>query len=269
MSAATPEPSQKSTTIKNSNNEIIPGPTKDIYIEMELHVKNETPDESGAELLEKVREWVHKQPAYIEKPEYWNIHLSDKHLYRFCRARQFKFDKICSMINDYFTWRNTHLPDRIRWRDVMDQCVTGKVRIADEPDRFGRPILILHNEYENSTDYPNMLKHTLWNIEKATRIMDASPDNISRYVIIMNMSNFSYSNQPPMSVAREVANALGNSYPERMGTVLILHAPWLFRAFYAALTVVLDKRTLAKVVFVKSDAADIEQIIGFFLGPDW
>eukprot|EP00461_Guttulinopsis_vulgaris_P007457 UN07506 len=81
------------------------------------------------------------------------------------------------------------------------------------------------------------------------------------------MSNFSYSSQPPMSVSNEVAKALGDNFPERLGLVVILNAPWLFRGFYTLMTAILNQRTKSKIHFVKE--GEYKDKLPFLLGDNW
>lgn len=240
---------------------------KTLIVDEQVHVYDEIPDEAGQAIATEIKTWLSTHEEYNkEENAYLHARMTDAQIYRFCRARQFKTPKVQEMIEEYFAWCARVRPDQIRFRDIALQAETGKVSVRGK-DRFGRTVMVLHNEYENSQDHAANIKHMIWNLDKAVRDMNNAQPGPSRYVVVLQMSGFSYFNQPPMHVAKEIANALGNAYPERLGNVFIFNAPWLFRAFYTALTVVLDERTKKKIHFVKEN--EYEDKLSFFLGENW
>eukprot|EP00461_Guttulinopsis_vulgaris_P001981 UN01982 len=257
---------------------------KDLVIDSQLHIYNEIPDENAQKQIEELKLWLDKTPTtgpdgndgtvenneeypprvYRENKAYLDNRIfNDKQLMRFLRARQFNMTNTKAMIADYAQWCVENHPESITFDSVAKEAETGKVSIRGK-DKFGRPVIVFHNEFENSTDYDNMNRHLLFNLEYAVSQLEG---DVSHYVFILNMSNFSYFKCPPIDNSKKAAAAFANIYPELMGFVAVINAPWSFRAFYTAMTVILDQRTKSKIHFIKED--EYADKLSFFLGDNW
>lgn len=57
-------------------------------------------------------------------------------------------------------------------------------------------------------------------------------------------------------LARDVAQIVGDHYPERLGVLIIIDAPWLFWAFWKLLTPFIAPNTVRKVEFSESNPTE-------------
>ena len=63
-------------------------------------------------------------------------------------------------------------------------------------DRWGRPVVVFDSAVQNTKDVNGQMKFLAWSLELATRMM---PDSIDKYLVFMNLENFSFWNCPSMS----------------------------------------------------------------------
>jgi len=75
-------------------------------------------------------------------------------------------------------------------------------------------------------------------------------------VVIMDFEGYSMLNAPPMKTSRATLSILQDHYPERLHQFVLLNSPWLFHAFFKAISPFIDPVTKAKITFVKGSAAE-------------
>jgi len=115
-------------------------------------------------------------------------------------------------------------------------------------------VLLLRPGRENSkNDHNGNLKHLVYQLERAVRCMDEE-SGVGKMTVILDLHNYSTSNAPPMRTSRATLDILQNHYPERLSKFVIVHAPWLFYAFFKVISPFIDKVTASKVVFIKDNA---------------
>jgi hypothetical protein len=243
----------------------------ELVIDSQMHIYNETPDENGSELLTQVTDWLHGLEIYQQNQEHFDVFYTAPQLYRFCRARQFKFEKIKEMILENIKWRlEDGKPSMLRYADLQIHAATGKTHLRQNRDQYGRPVIVLHNKYNHSTEFEIGAQLTFYTLEKSVREMNFNNRGPSRHVVFLNMEGFSYMSQPPMSIAKKVGYAISSGYPETLGAAIIYDYPWTFKAFYKAIaSIMLDDRTKSKIFFISKDDKDRDGKFEFLLGPNW
>lgn len=185
-------------------------------------------------------------PPYKDNAEI-SSQYSDDDIIRFLRARNFVIADATHMIKEECEWRSKFKPHEIRADDIEGESVTGKSRIADYPDKHGRPVIIMHPLYENTKNYDKQLQLLAWQLERCNKLMDG---NVGRYAVVMKMEGVTMFNGPPTSVSKEVAKCLTSRYPERLGTALVIGAPAYFKFMYKIISPFLDAKTKSKIKFL-------------------
>mmetsp|Transcript_39188 Transcript_39188/g.63155 ORF Transcript_39188/g.63155 Transcript_39188/m.63155 type:complete len:272 (-) Transcript_39188:88-903(-) len=189
------------------------------------------------------------QPLQENDWEFCSIYT----LKRYMVARKGDTQKALAMLLATLKWRDEFGVDKLRPELVRPNGETGKVFVCG-PDLSGQPVLLLRPGRENSkNDHNGNLKHLVYQLERAVRCMDEE-SGVGKMTVILDLHNYSTSNAPPMRTSRATLDILQNHYPERLSKFVIVHAPWLFYAFFKVISPFIDKVTASKVVFIKDNA---------------
>lgn len=190
--------------------------------------------------------------------------FTDHYLLRFCRAREFKIEDVKIMFADFIQWRNLNdvdecfikyeLPNIEEMRRMYKQAYHGT-------DREGRPLYIdcpttafpledllkITSKDELTKSYIRDYEYLLHVRFPACSAAEGDLISTSTSVIDLNgltMSMFG-------SQAREfVKLPIGISqlnYPEVMHCLIIINAPFVFKAIYAVIKGLLAEKTKKKI----------------------
>jgi hypothetical protein len=89
------------------------------------------------------------------------------------------------------------------------------------------------------------------------------PLGVESIVIIVDYSNMSLFNAPPISVSKRFLDIIGNHYPERLHSAFIVHPTWYLTLFLKILRPFMDPITAAKIRIVdlkRKKAAEAEAV---------
>ena len=148
------------------------------------------------------------------------------------------------MVMAHAAWLGTMRPADIRAAEMEGEARTGKVRLAQRPDRHGRPILVFDNSKENTWDAAANIRHLVFHLWRAVA---ALPPGVDKFCIFIHLADFSLWSSPPIAVTRETLSVLLDHFPERLGHCVLYQAPWLFSSFYSAACVFIDEKTQSKI----------------------
>ncbi|KNC50893.1 phosphatidylinositol transfer protein CSR1 [Thecamonas trahens ATCC 50062] len=79
---------------------------------------------------------------------------------------------------------------------------------------------------------------------------------VSQFAVIVDFTGSSMKNYDT-AMLRGVLQVLQTSYPERLGKMWMVNAPWVFSGVWRLVKGMLDKRTVSKIEFVGSDYKDV------------
>ena len=180
-----------------------------------------------------------------DRERYW---ASPACLLRYLRARQWKVAKALPMFKDTIEWRRSFRPEDLRPEDFYEEADTGKNYLNGWSLR-GQPCLIMTPARENYKDWQRGVRLSVFNLERALQEMDESR-GVESLILIVDNSNFSMKNSPPLKISRQVLNIVSNHYPERLGKAIMLFAPWVFSFFWNLIKPFINKVTSSKIVFL-------------------
>lgn len=182
-----------------------------------IHFKSPSHDELDSKqltTLEELKCLLEQDEIYIMSPEA-QLFCSNSQLIRFLIARNWIIKPTYDLLIGAIKWRNTRNVDKIElgWEEKMSkESETGKIYIPGY-DKFQRPVIIFDNTVQNTQSTDDQMNFLAWNLELAIKFM---PSKIDKYVILMNLSNFSFFNIPPMKVTTEtiymISQGLSNIY---------------------------------------------------------
>jgi len=200
----------------------------------------------------------------------FGMKINDRTITRYLVARNWDVTKASKLLEATLKWRESFgLKDMYagKWSTVLEnENETGKMYCRGY-DKHGHPVIYMTPQYENTHDHDGNLKHLVYNIERAVRAMDNSPnpDCDGKMALIIDYEGFSLWNAPPMKTSRETLNILQDHYPERLHRAYLLRPPMIFHGFWSMISPFIDSVTREKVKFLKSDETKlIEQILNDF-----
>lgn len=87
-----------------------------------------------------------------------------------------------------------------------------------------------------------------------------NPTGAQQVAWIVDCNNFPTHMMGPshIKMARDLIGVLSDHFPERLGALYIVRAPWLFRSFYAIVKPLLSAATAAKVKMLSS-VSDLQE----------
>ena len=217
-------------------------------------------DDLSPEQDKKVSELQIKLASELAKYPEINTKWS---LLRFCRARQFDMKKVETMLLNFIKWRDSKDMKRIASRDYKDYAhiiehhEEGRYGV----DKLGRPVIIdrvglsntkeimNHNDLETIEDYfIQMFERNIFiefplasalagkRVEQSFLVIDLKNVNIGR-LFDSKFKNF----------LKFIAVMSQDYYPEALGKMFIVNAPFLFKGVWAFVKIWLDKKTKNKI----------------------
>lgn len=97
--------------------------------------------------------------------------------------------------------RASYKPDQIRWEDVAHEAADAKMWILDQPDREGRPVVLMRPRREQSQNNDTRLKYLVYTLEKASALADEHAE-VGAGALFQGLEDFSFFF--PFFVAQEV-----------------------------------------------------------------
>lgn len=91
-------------------------------------------------------------------------------------------------------------------------------------DKVGRPLWIMRPRLENSKDAERQIKHIVFSLERAIRLMPAGVENLS---IIVDFKDSSSGQSPSVSTCKKFLEILANHYPERLGKAYVVSGKYV------------------------------------------
>ncbi|KAK3159123.1 hypothetical protein QOZ80_2AG0146010 [Eleusine coracana subsp. coracana] len=164
------------------------------------------------------------------------LYCSDASIARYLIARNWDVKKATKMLKKTLKWRSEYKPDEIRWDDISNEALTGKIYRTDYFDKSGRSILVMRPGCQNTKNANGQVKYLVYCMENA--ILNLPPD------------------------------VLQGHYPERLGIAILYNAPKFFESFWKVASPLLEKKTFNKVRFVYSDRPDTMKIIDDLFNMD-
>ncbi|KAJ3126812.1 hypothetical protein HK098_007106 [Nowakowskiella sp. JEL0407] len=171
---------------------------------------------------------------------------------RFIRARKWDFEKSMQMFLNSLKWRKEFgLLELIKTgEEILDQeeLLLGKVYFSGV-DLEGRPIAVIHVRLhdKNKVDQQKTQRLTALMLEDGRLIMKKPVETAS---LIFDLTGFGPANSD-LNFTKFLVSTLEAHYPESLGAIMILNAPWLFQGFWSLVKPLLDPVVANKVHFVK------------------
>ncbi|XP_061369904.1 uncharacterized protein LOC133312679 [Gastrolobium bilobum] len=170
---------------------------------------------------------------------------------RFLRARDLDVDKASTMFLKYLKWRRSFVPNGyISLPEIPNELAHNKM-FAQGRDKRGRPIAIVFGakHFQNKDGLDEFKRFVVYALDKLCARM---PHGQEKFVGIGELKGWGYSNSD-MRGYISALTILQDYYPERLGKLFILHAPYIFMKVWKMIYPFIDNKTKKKIVFVENN----------------
>jgi hypothetical protein len=194
-------------------------------------------------------------------------YIDDNQLLRFLRARQFDLDNAAKMFNEYLAWRAEFGTDQIIATfefPELSKVLECYPRCYHKTDKYGRPIYVERLGMANVTQLfkittsERLLKNHVYGYEKLVnyRLPACSLKQgcfLEQSTTILDLKGVSLSTFSSVySLVSQVSTIAQNYYPEMLGKMYIINAPYLFSTVWSLVKVMLHPVTQRKIAIVGS-----------------
>ncbi|KAL4062745.1 CRAL/TRIO domain-containing protein [Scleroderma yunnanense] len=179
--------------------------------------------------------------SLTEEERMW---LSYECILRYIRATKHDVAASIKRLEDTLKWRrDCGLYDKVTADLVEPEGVTGKEFLFGY-DTSGRPGLYMCPSKQNTEESPRQIQYVVWNLERAIDLMGPGVETL---VLLIDYAD--KAKNPSLTTSRTVLNIMQTHYPERLGTALVAHLPWLLQAFFKIIMSFADPVTRTKLLF--------------------
>ncbi|KAJ3091255.1 hypothetical protein HK102_001157 [Quaeritorhiza haematococci] len=180
---------------------------------------------------------------------------------RFLRARKWDVEKAVTMFVKLLKWRQEYGVQKLLFNSEKmlnpEDLETGKGYFCGF-DNEGRPVqyvqVRLHDK--NKRDLPLLQNYVVWSME-AGRLLLRQP--VEMATIVFDMGGFSITKSMDYQVVQFLINVLESYYPESLGALYIVNAPFIFNGCWQVIRPWIDPVVAAKIKFIKT--AELQQYI--------
>ncbi|ESW31945.1 hypothetical protein PHAVU_002G281200 [Phaseolus vulgaris] len=167
---------------------------------------------------------------------------------RFLRARDLDLDKASTMFLKYLKWKHSFVPNGVSVSDVPNEVAQDKAFIQGH-DKIGRPILIVFGKKHFQNKHGGLDEFKRFVVFVFDKICASMPPGQEKFVGIAELKGWGYSNSDIRGYISALA-ILQDYYPERLGKLFIVNAPYIFMKVWKIVYPFIDNKTKKKIVFV-------------------
>ena len=194
---------------------------------------------------------------------------------RFLRARAFDVEAALAMLREDLAWRDEYGVLELAAQTPKDFCgcepklLFERLPIlAHGTDKRGRPVVYKH--FGASCKIAELLKHTtedllvrfhIWQNERAIRRLaqasEAQGKNVETWQIVIDASGWylGLATGGALGFLRKIAAIDSDHYPERLGRLTVVNAPWVLSGTWMMIRSWLDARQQAKISIMSGQSS--------------
>lgn len=211
--------------------------------------QNSTIDEQGFESNEVEKNKVCPIRGIAENQDPSCKEVDDSTIRRFLRARNLDIEKASCMLLKYLEWRTLFVPNgHISSSEVPNEIAQNKMFMQGR-DRKGRPIAVLmgaRHFHNNIGGLDEFKRFVIFSLDKLGSRM---PPGQEKFVVIADLQGWGYCNSDLRGYIGALS-ILQDYYPERLGKLLIIHAPYIFMTAWKMFYPFIDNNTKKKIILV-------------------
>jgi CRAL/TRIO domain len=168
---------------------------------------------------------------------------------RCVRARPGSKAKAIAMLVATVRWRREARPHAITLNDVRDVLAVGGLFLTGARDKAGRPCVTIRPGETNPYSADERVRFLVYVVECAVAQADRAQEGDGKVTWIADFSSYGQRARSPDGrvVAQQSLHVLQNHYPERLGAMFIVSAPWIFRMLGTFLSPFMESETKKKI----------------------
>lgn len=185
----------------------------------------------------------------VEKQDSAYKDIDDSTLRRFLRARDLDVEKACAMFLKYLKWRQTFVPKGFVSASEVGNEIAQNKMFMQGTDKKGQPIAVVFGErhFMHKGGTEEFKRFLVFSLDRlCSRIPDHGPE---KFTIIGDLKGYGYRNSDVRGYLAALS-ILQDYYPERLGKVIVINAPYIFMTLWKIIYPFIDKNTRNKIVFV-------------------
>ncbi|PIN06211.1 Phosphatidylinositol transfer protein SEC14 [Handroanthus impetiginosus] len=172
--------------------------------------------------------------------------LDDLMIRRFLRARDLDVEKASNMLLKYLKWRKDFVPNGFISPDEIPNDLAHNKLFMQGYDKTGRPIVVVFAARHKPGNVEEFKRFVTFTLDKICARM---PSEHEKFTSIADLQGWGYANSDIRGYLAALS-ILQDCYPERLGKLFIVHAPYIFMTAWKMVYPFIDKNTKKKVTCV-------------------
>ncbi|CAI9093091.1 OLC1v1028507C1 [Oldenlandia corymbosa var. corymbosa] len=173
--------------------------------------------------------------------------LDDLMIRRFLRARDLDIDKASALLLKYLSWRKEFVPNgSISPSEIPNELADDKL-FMQGLDKLGRPIVVVFGGRHKPKNLEEFKRYVTFSLDKICARM---PTGQEKFVCIADLEDWGYTNSDVRGYIAALS-ILQDCYPERLGKLFIVHAPYIFMTAWKMIYPFIDRKTKKKIMFLE------------------
>lgn len=213
--------------------------------EPEPEPNSQLKDSTDAE-LSKIR----LMRAFVEARDPSSKEVDDLMIRRFLRARDLDVEKASAMFLKYLKWKRSFVPNGYISPSEIAEDIAHDKMFVQGVDKKGRPIAIAFaaKHFQSKNGPEGFKRYVVFALEKLCSRM---PPGQEKFLAIADVKGWGYANSDLRGYLNSLS-ILQDCYPERLGKLFIVHAPYMFMKVWKIVYPFIDDNTKRKIVFVEN-----------------
>ncbi|XP_020224064.1 phosphatidylinositol transfer protein 3 [Cajanus cajan] len=214
-------------------------------MEGEPEPNSQLKDSTDAE-LSKIR----LMRAFVEARDPSSKEVDDLMIRRFLRARDLDVEKASAMFLKYLKWKRSFVPNGYISPSEIAEDIAHDKMFVQGVDKKGRPIAIAFaaKHFQSKNGPEGFKRYVVFALEKLCSRM---PPGQEKFLAIADVKGWGYANSDLRGYLNSLS-ILQDCYPERLGKLFIVHAPYMFMKVWKIVYPFIDDNTKRKIVFVEN-----------------
>ncbi|KAJ8772481.1 hypothetical protein K2173_027658 [Erythroxylum novogranatense] len=206
-------------------------------------------DHDESEMNEVEQRKIGLVRALVTKEDPSSKDVDGRVIRRFLRARDLDVEKASAMFSKYRKWRQEFVPNGpFSPSEIQNEIAQNKMFLQGS-DKKGRPIIVVlgARHFKNKAGVDEFKRFVVFGLDKACA---RTPPNQEKFVCIGDLRGWGFANSDIRGYLAALS-IVQDYYPERLGKMYIVHAPYIFMKVWKVVYPFIDKNTREKIVFVE------------------
>eukprot|EP00897_Mesotaenium_endlicherianum_P010923 jgi/Mesen1/985/ME000012S00524 len=174
--------------------------------------------------------------------------VDDSTLLRFLKARSFNLEKSSKMYIAHVRWRTSYVPKGYITEEEVAHELAAEKTFLQVKEGCRSVMIILGSKHDAyNRDLETFKRCIVHNIDKTIASL---PPGDEKFTVLADLSNMAYKNLDSKGMIA-VFDFLQAHYPERLGRLFMIHAPYAFWGVWKLVSPFIDKVTKSKIMFVE------------------